>query len=276
MTEAIDHMLDQLIASAIHFNHTEQDSAYNYQLSFSYNVKVPPLALPRSGSASTPGSIRWHELIRALTLLELVSEKLRPLQKSILQNLLQPLIQFHKNSTLELLSSASNYASAEGSSISLSINRSNGRSGQGTISPLGTLIDHQPSTHTHNSIIFIATIFDDVLRVFEYIHQDVFLNQYSSPEFNAQQVFSDTEILTHVAGRHIAKEASAMILKFYLTEIIPLDINELNQFGSISSAVIRFEDDLIAMGESMDKYAFSRNAGMILPAYVHTLSPVRL
>ncbi|KAI9238689.1 MAG: Centromere/kinetochore Zw10-domain-containing protein [Podila humilis] len=223
MSEAIDHMLDQLIASAIHFNHIEQDSTYNYQLSFSYNVKVPPLALPRSGSASTPGSIRWHELVRALTLLELASEKLRPLQKSILRNLLQPLIQFHKDSTLELLSSASNYASAEGSSVSLSVTLGHGRSGQ-------------------------ATIFDDVLRVFEYIHQDIFLSQYSSPEFNAQQVSSDTEILTYVVGRYIAKETSAMILKFYLTEIIPFNISELNQFGSISSAVIRFEDDLIAMG----------------------------
>lgn len=122
---------------------------------------------------------------------------------------------------------------------------------------------------------FIATIFDDVLRVFEYIHQDIFLSQYSSPEFNAQHVSSDTEILTHVVGRHIAKEASAMILKFYLMEIIPFNISELNQFGSISSAVIRFEDDLIAMGENMDKYAFSRNAGMILLAYIHIFSSAR-
>ncbi|KAF9296965.1 Centromere/kinetochore protein zw10 [Mortierella antarctica] len=223
MSEAIDHMLDQLIASAIHFNHTEHDSTYYYQLFFSYNIKVPPLALPRAGSASTPGSIRWHELVRALTLLELASDKLRPLQKSILRNLLQPLIEFHKDSTLELVSSASNYASADGSSISLSVNLGHGRSEQ-------------------------ATIFNDVRRVFEYIHQDIFLSEYSSPEFNAQQVSSDTEILTHVVGRHIAKEASAMILKYYLTDIIPLNINELKQFGSISAEVIRFEDDLIAMG----------------------------
>lgn len=133
---AIDHMLDQLIASAIHFNHTEHDSTYYYQLFFSYNIKVPPLALPRAGSASTPGSIRWHELVRALTLLELASDKLRPLQKSILRNLLQPLIEFHKDSTLELVSSASNYALADGSSVSLSVNLGHGRSEQGTMSYL--------------------------------------------------------------------------------------------------------------------------------------------
>lgn len=152
-------MLDQLIASAIHFNHTEQDSTYSYQLSFSYNVKVPPLALPRSGSASTPGSIRWHELVRALTLLELASEKLRPLQKSILRNLLQPLIQFHKDSTLELLSTASNYASAEGSSVSLSVNLGHGRSGQGTMSPLRTLNHYQPSAHAHLFQLFYSHYF---------------------------------------------------------------------------------------------------------------------
>ncbi|KAG0333746.1 Centromere/kinetochore protein zw10 [Podila horticola] len=223
MSEAIDHMLDQLIAAAIHFDHTEQDSTYSYQLSFSYDIKVPPLALPRAGSASTPGSIRWHELVRALTLLELASDKLRPLQKSILRHLLQPLIQFHKDSTLKIVSSSSNYALADGSSISLAINLGQGRSEQ-------------------------DTIFDDVRRVLEYIHQDIFLSECSSPEFNPQQVSSDTKILTHVVGHHIAKEASAMILKYYLTDTIPLNINELNQFGSISAEVIRFEDDLIAMG----------------------------
>lgn len=136
MSEAIDHMLDQLIAAAIHFDHTEQDSTYSYRLSFSYDIKVPPLALPRAGSASTPGSIRWHELVRALTLLELASDKLRPLQKSIFRHLLQPLIQFHKDSTLEIVSSSRNYALADGSSISLAINLGQGRSEQGTMSLL--------------------------------------------------------------------------------------------------------------------------------------------
>lgn len=66
-----------------------------------------------------------------------------------------------------------------------------------------------------------------------------------------------------------------MILKYYLTDIIPLNINELNQFGSISVEVIRFEDDLIAMGKDVDQYAISKNDGVILPFNMHGFSSAR-
>ncbi|KAG0345170.1 Centromere/kinetochore protein zw10 [Podila humilis] len=236
MSEAIDHMLDQLIAAAIHFSFTDQHSKYNYNLSFSFNIKVPPLALPRAGSTSTTGSVRWHELVRTLNLLGLAQEKLRPLQKSILRNLIQPLIQFHTDSTVEISSAADRYATAEGSSISLTINLSHGRLSE-------------------------ATLFDDIHNVFEYIHQNIFLSKFSSDDFNAQQTSSDTEILTYVVGRHIAKETCTMILNHYLTVNIPLDIAELKQFGSTAAAAIKFEDDLISMGKKNQANSKSLTGG---------------
>ncbi|KAG0018050.1 Centromere/kinetochore protein zw10 [Entomortierella chlamydospora] len=119
MTEAIDQMLDELVAGALHIEQPEDMDAHKFNLSLSYNIKVPPLSLPRSSSASTPGTIRWHELVRALTLLDVAKEKLRPLQKALTRQLLQPLIQLHQQVHLQLESSG-NYATANGSSISMS------------------------------------------------------------------------------------------------------------------------------------------------------------
>ncbi|KAF9427337.1 hypothetical protein BGZ94_005084 [Podila epigama] len=172
----------------------------------------------QSGSSATPGSIRWHELVRALALLEVAPEKLRPLQKSILRNLLQPLIQYHRNSTLQLNTSGTSYAIAEGSSISLSV---------------------QTGQDISNN--------DDVLMVFTYIHQDIFLNEFSSSQFNAEQQSSDTEILVYLVGRPIAVEACSMILEHHLVANVPHEIDELIAFGSITTKVIAFEDALIAM-----------------------------
>ncbi|KAF9333962.1 hypothetical protein BGZ91_011043, partial [Linnemannia elongata] len=86
MTEAIDQMLDDLIANAIHYQHPTDDNNTQFKLTISYDIKVPPLALPRSSMNSAPGSIRWHALIRALTLLDVAREKLRPLQKFLIRH----------------------------------------------------------------------------------------------------------------------------------------------------------------------------------------------
>ncbi|KAF9399657.1 Centromere/kinetochore protein zw10 [Mortierella sp. AD011] len=119
MTEAIDQMLDELVAGAIYIEQPEDMDVHKFNLSLLYNIKVPPLSLPRSSSASTPGTIKWHELVRALILLDVAKEKLRPLQKALIRQLLQPLIQFHQQVHLQLESSG-NYATANGSSISMS------------------------------------------------------------------------------------------------------------------------------------------------------------
>ena len=119
MTEAIDQMLDELVASSIHIEQqSEDDTTHAFKLTLSYDIKVPPLSLPRSSSGSTPGAIRWYELVRALTLLDVATEKLRPLQKALIRQLLQPLIQHHQHVSLQIDSTGS-YASTKGSSISL-------------------------------------------------------------------------------------------------------------------------------------------------------------
>ncbi|KAF8938445.1 Centromere/kinetochore protein zw10 [Dissophora ornata] len=220
MTEAIDQMLDELVASAIHFEQqSEDDTAHTFKLTLSYDIKVPPLSLPRSSSGSTPGAIRWHELVRALTLLDVATEKLRPLQKALIRQLLQPLIQHHQHVSLQIDSTGS-YASAKGSSISLEATQKN---------------------NTDN-------LFSQVMSVFHYIHRNIFLSGYSGPEFNAEEFSSDTEILTYFIGRNIAKETCAMISKHYLSKVVPTNVEELQSFGSIASTVTQFEDELIAMG----------------------------
>ncbi|KAF9086758.1 Centromere/kinetochore protein zw10 [Mortierella sp. AD031] len=210
MTEAIDQMLDDLIANAIHYEYPTDDANSHTKVTISYNITVPPLALPRSGTDSTPGTIRWHELIRALTLLDVAQEKLRPLQKTLIRQLLRPLIEHHKDAALQI-DRSNNYASAETTSISLDMKSGND-------------------------------------SVFEFIHRNVFLNDYSSPEFNTEQFSSDTEILTHFLGRNIAKEACALISKFYLAQAVPTDIGGLRDFASVASAATQLEDELIAMG----------------------------
>ncbi|KAF9920529.1 Centromere/kinetochore protein zw10 [Linnemannia zychae] len=219
MTEAIDQMLDDLIANAIHLPHYNNEVNAPFDLSISYDIKVPPLALPRFSTGSTPGSIRWHELIRALTLLDVAQEKLRPLQKCLIQQLLQPLIQHHRDSILQI-ASPNDYASAKGTSISLET-----EVGKGS-----------------------GDLFKDVLKVFEFIHRNIFLSDYSSTDFNADDFSSDTEILTHLLGRNIAREACAMISKYYLALSVPTDLDGLHSFTSIASAATKFEDELVAMG----------------------------
>ncbi|KAG0251028.1 Centromere/kinetochore protein zw10 [Mortierella polycephala] len=222
MTEAIDQMLDELVSNSIHITHSNQDSVCSFSLTLTYNIKVPPLSMPRSGSGSTPSTIRWHELIRALTLLDVAREKLRPLQKALIRHLLQPLIQYHRDAVLQIDRSA-DYVASHGSSISLST-----RPGQGTGGTDG--------------------LFENIRRVFEYIQRDIFLQGYVSAEFNADEFSSDTEILTHFIGRNIAKEACAMISKHYLSTIVPSDVQGLKKFGSIASTATQFEDSLVSMG----------------------------
>ncbi|KAG0306340.1 Centromere/kinetochore protein zw10 [Dissophora globulifera] len=219
MTEAIDQMLDELVAGAIHIEHSSDGDPPTFRLSLSYDIKVPPLSLPRSSAGSTPGSIRWHELIRALTLLDVVADKLRPLQKALFRYLLQPLVQHDQQVRLRIESN-SDYASAKISFISLEATP-----GQGE-----------------------GDIFSQVRRVFQYIHREIFLSGYSGPEFNAEQFSSDTEILTYFIGRSIAKETCAMISKYYLSKVVPTDVEGLHNFGSIASTAIQLEEDLIAMG----------------------------
>ncbi|KAF9437148.1 Centromere/kinetochore protein zw10 [Entomortierella beljakovae] len=219
MTEAIDQMLDELVAGAIHIEHPDDVDIYKFKLTLSYNIKVPPLSLPRSGSGSTPGTIRWHELARALTLLDVAKEKLRSLQKALVKQLLQPLIQFHEQVHLEIENSK-DYSTSDRSSISL-------RTADG-----------------QNSV----DIFSQVLSVFRYIHESIFLSKFSNSEYNAEEYSSDTEILTYFIGRNIAKEACSLLSKHYLSRVVPVDVDELNKFGSIASAATRFEDELIAMG----------------------------
>ncbi|KAG0065259.1 Centromere/kinetochore protein zw10 [Linnemannia elongata] len=219
MTEAIDQMLDDLIANAIHYQHPTDDNNTQFKLTISYDIKVPPLALPRSSMNSAPGSIRWHALIRALTLLDVAREKLRPLQKFLIRHVLQPLIEHHNDAVI-LIDNSTNYASATGTSLSL---------------------EQDPG---HGS----GDLFRDVLSVFEFIHRNIFLKDYSSPEFNAEEFSSDTEILTHFLGRNIAKEACAMISKSYLSQAVPSDINGLQDFASIALAATHLEDELIALG----------------------------
>lgn len=88
-----------------------------------------------------------------------------------------------------------------------------------------------------------------MLNVFEFIHRNVFLHDYSSSEFNAEEFSSDTEILTHFIGRNIAKEACTMISKYYLSQTVPTDINGLRDFTSVASAATHLEDELIALGK---------------------------
>ncbi|KAF9945249.1 Centromere/kinetochore protein zw10 [Mortierella alpina] len=222
MTEAIDQMLDELVAGAIHTQVDDTGSAYNFTLSLAYTIDVPALALPRQSAESTAGSIRWHELIRALSMLDVARDKLRPLQRGLIRDLLQPLIQFHESAILNVNLSA-DYTSAQQSSITLSTK--SGRS---------------PGQQDN--------LFDNVRKVFEFIYRGIFLHGYSSPEFNADNDSSDTEILTHFIGRNIAKESCAMISRHYLSKIVPTDVEGLRSFGSIAAVATQFEDDLIAMG----------------------------
>jgi hypothetical protein len=125
MTDAIDQMLDDLIANAIHYQYPTDDTGIHYKVTISYDIKVPALALPRSSSNSTPGLIRWHELIRALTLLDVAQEKLRPLQKFLIRQIIQPVIE-HYDGVAIIISSPESYASAEGTSLSLEMNPGHG------------------------------------------------------------------------------------------------------------------------------------------------------
>lgn len=86
--------------------------------------------------------------------------------------------------------------------------------------------------------------------MFEFIYHSIFLQGYSSPEFNSEDDSSDTEILTHFIGRNIAKESCAMISKHYLSKIVPTDVEGLRSFGSIATAAVQLEDDLVAMGKN--------------------------
>ncbi|KAF8931082.1 Centromere/kinetochore protein zw10 [Haplosporangium gracile] len=219
MTEAIDQMLDDLVANAIHYQYPTDDTNNQFKVTISYDIKVPPLALPHSSTDSAPGLIRWHALIRALTLLDVVQEKLRPLQKFLTQHVLQPLIEHYSDAAI-LIGRSTSYASAKGSSLLLELDPGHGS----------------------------GDIFRDVLSVFEFIHRDIFLNGYSSSEFNADEFSLDTEILTHLLGRGIAKEACTMLSKSYLSQAVPSDITGLRDFASIASAVTRLENELIALG----------------------------
>ncbi|KAG0212393.1 Centromere/kinetochore protein zw10 [Mortierella sp. GBA30] len=217
MTEAIDQMLDELVAGAVRLEHSFEDRN-TFRLTLSYDIKVPTLILPRRGTRSAPGSLRWHELIRALALLNAAGEKLRPLQKALVRDLLQPLIQCYQD-FFPSIDYSEDYASAQGSSI--------------------TLIS-KPAQGQDN-------IFGNVRMVFEYIQQSIFLQGYSSPEFNAEYP-SDTAILTHSIGQDIAKQACSLIAKYYLSNVVPTDVDGLRDFESIASAAKKFEDDLRAMG----------------------------
>ncbi|KAG0279470.1 Centromere/kinetochore protein zw10 [Linnemannia exigua] len=219
MTAAIDQMLDDLIAHAIHYQYPIDDNNSQFKITISYNIKVPSLAFPRSSMDSTPGSIRWHELIRALTLLDVVQEKLRPLQKCLTRQLLQPLIQRHNNSVL-LIHNSESYVSAKETSISLEL-----KPGCGP-----------------------GDLFEDVLNVFKFIQQSIFLKDYSSPEFNTEEFSSDTEVLTHFLGRYIAMEACSLISEHYLAVTVPTGISELSNYATVASAAMHLEDELIAMG----------------------------
>ncbi|KAF9134647.1 Centromere/kinetochore protein zw10 [Mortierella sp. GBA39] len=219
MTEAIDQMLDDLIANAIHYQYPTDDINTQFKLTISYDIKVPPLALPRSNTDSAPGLIRWHALIRALTLLDVAQEKLRPLQKFLIRQVLQPLIEHHNDAVI-LIDNSTSYASATGTSLSLELNPGHGS----------------------------GDLFRDVLSVFEFIHRNIFLSDYSSPEFNAKEFSSDTEILTYFLGYNIAKEACAMVSKSYLSQAVPSDINGLRDFASVASAATHLENELIALG----------------------------
>ncbi|KAF9107846.1 Centromere/kinetochore protein zw10 [Mortierella sp. AM989] len=244
MTEAIDQMLDELVAGAIHLEQPDKADIHKFKLSLSYNIKVPPLSLPRSSSSSTPGKIRWHELVRALTLLDVAKEKLRPLQKALTRQLLQPLIQFHNQVHLRLESSG-DYAAASESSISLSTAEGE-ESGKVSLSSL--IYSFVDISLKHIADVPIEDLFSQVRSVFNYIHKDIFLGGYSNAEFNAEEYSSDTEILTYFIGRNIAKEACSMISKYYLAKVVPENVEGLNSFGSIASTATRFEDELIAMG----------------------------
>jgi light-regulated signal transduction histidine kinase (bacteriophytochrome) len=123
MSEALDQMLDELIANAIHYHFEDNNSMF--KITISYTIKVPPLDLLRSSVDSTAGSIRWHELIRALILLDMTHEKLRPLQRGLTRQLLQPLIQHHSNTVLQFNGSES-YTSAKESSISIELKSGHG------------------------------------------------------------------------------------------------------------------------------------------------------
>lgn len=100
-------------------------------------------------------------------------------------------------------------------------------------------------------VLSLDTLFDDVLLVFRYIHQNVFLSGFSESEFNPKsnsEGYSDSHILTLFVGRHIAKEACAMILEHYLSTVVPSDVEGLNNFGLIASKTTKFENELVSMG----------------------------
>ncbi|KAG0233219.1 Centromere/kinetochore protein zw10 [Mortierella sp. GBA43] len=222
MTEAIDQMLDELFATALNVEQYKEcgsTETSKFSLAIQYTIKVPPLALPRSISGSTPGFIRWHELLRALMLLDVAKEKLKPLQRSLIRQLLQPLIQSYQQVELRI-EGIGGYSSATESSICL-----NARTGRAA-----------------------DALLSDVLRVFQYIHQNIFLSGFSDPEFNPEGHSSDSEILTLFVGRQIARDACAMILEHYLATVVPSNVEELNNFGLVASKTIEFENELITMG----------------------------
>jgi len=243
MTEAIDQMLDELVAGAI-CTVTGEDEA-DFRLELSYNVKVPHLSLPRRGERSTPATIRWHELGRALTLLDVVQEKLLALQKALVQQLLYPLIRSHNDAVIEIRRSSDDYPSSSGSSISLKFRPGQG-SGKSVISNAHFLYFFMLCK---SSDISPGDIISTVKEVFHFIHRDIFLSNYASSTFNSDGSSSDTNILTHVVGRSVAKEACGFLLDFYLSKIVPADADGLKNFETIGATVVAFENELISMGK---------------------------
>ncbi|KAF9918072.1 Centromere/kinetochore protein zw10 [Lobosporangium transversale] len=219
MTEAIDQMLDELVAGAIYLELPTEQNGGIFKLNLSYDVKVPTLTHYRSSSRSAPGTVRWHELIRTLMLLDVINDKLKVVQNTLIRHLLQPLIRDHGNVRLAIENSG-DYASAHHSTIALIPENSNGAD----------------------------TLFNQIFSVFQFLYRDVFLSDYSIAEFNNRKDPSDTEKLVHFIGRNIAKKTCAMVSVDHLSKLVPTNVEELNQFGPIATAAIQFEEKLIAMG----------------------------
>ncbi|KAG0231878.1 Centromere/kinetochore protein zw10 [Actinomortierella wolfii] len=250
MTGAIHQLLDDLIANALTINHADKDKDKDktqktsdlFELTLAYTIPVPSSSLPPAMTTAAPGeatvavataavaaaapkSIRWHELLRSLVILNAYPEKLRPLQKAVINHLIGPLVRDDQHVRLDLAPNTEVYPSASNTFITLRATK-----------------DHQP-----------GNLFSKMTSIFEFLHKNVFLAGYSADghdDFNSQG--TDSETLTATIGRTIAKEACRLITQIYFTRVTPATVEELHNFSSIASAAISFENALINMGFLMD------------------------
>ncbi|KAF9585511.1 Centromere/kinetochore protein zw10 [Lunasporangiospora selenospora] len=235
-----DQVLEDLIRNAVSTWHSEEvEDIYQFQITILYDVESPLSAPSKSGTGSAPNTIRWQALLSALTLLDVASEKLQPLQKELVRHLLEPLISRHAHSTAKIepiLDKSGTFATK--ASLSLSIS---------------------PEQEKSND-----DLFNNVLEVFRFIREGIFLIDDLEADPWMEDDTSASTILVQLIGHTIAKEACSLLSRHHLPNLIPSDAQDMRNFTPIVESVEKFENELRALG-------FLTEADQELSEFVHTI-----